>query len=180
MALISVTTAIRRVPQAANVDAEVLSDAIEEAQSLADGACKHTLESASYTDYYDIGSAQGVVSLRQFPVTGTPVVLAGGVTLVADVGYALDTASGILSGTFPAGPRNLQVIYTAGYTQATCPAGLRRVLCQIVGWLLETSGNTGATSEGQDGYNVTYEALRDGLPESLWNALQLWRKVVLG
>jgi len=49
-----------------------------------------------------------------------------------------------------------------------------------VGWLLETSGNTGATSEGQDGYNVTYEALRDGLPESLWNALQLWRKVVLG
>jgi len=180
MLLISVTTAIRRVPQAANVDAEVLSDAIEEAQSLADSACKHFLGYGRYTDYYDIGSAQGVVSLRQFPVIGTPVVLAGGVTLVANVDYTLDPASGILSGTFPSGPCNLSVAYTAGYTLSTCPAGLRRVLCQIVGWLLETSGNTGATSEGQDGYNVTYETLRDGLPESLWNALQPWRKVVLG
>lgn len=188
MALLTTDTAVSRVPQAASADFGILADVIEDAQGLADGACKHALESADYTEYHDIGWGQVVVALRQSPVTGTPVVQTDAnttapTTLTADTDYTLDTASGILSslaGDFPAGPRNLKVTYTAGYTEATLPAGLRRVLLQIVGWILESAGNAGAQSEGQDGYSVTYEALRDGLPESLWNSLQPWRTVVLG
>lgn len=183
MALLTVQKCIERVPQAATAAPSIMADVIAEAQDLAGGACGRVLESAAYTEYHDIGVGQAAVVLRQAPVTGTPVVLASGVTLTVDVGYALDTGSGILSaasGVFPAGGRNLVVTYTAGYTAATCPAGLRRVLYQIVGWILESAGNAGAASEGQDGYNVTYETLRDGLPESLWAALQPWRMVVLG
>ena len=182
MALVSVDTIMGRVPQAANVDSEVLEDAIAEAQGLADGACKRALESAAYTEYHDIGWGQSVVALRNSPVTGTTTVTAGGVALAADTGYLLDTANGILSSLvgLPAGPRKLAVAYTAGYTEATCPAGLRRVLLQIVGWVLESSGNSGASSEGQDGYSVTYQDLRDGLPEGLWQLLQPWRQVVIG
>ena len=188
MALLTVATVISRVPQASSADPTILSDVISEAQSLADGACGRTLETTAYTEYHDIGSEQETVCLRQSPITGTPVVYSDAnttapTTLVADTDYVLDTTAGILTtlgDSFPSGPRNLKVTYTAGYTSVTLPAGLRRVLLQVVGWILESAGNSGATSEAQDGYNVNYETIRAGLPDSLWNALQPWRKVVLG
>jgi len=187
MALLTVENCMARVPQAATASLGIMEDVIAEAQGLADGACGRVLESANYTEYHDIGSGQTLVALRQSPVTGTPAVYTDAnttipTTLTDCTSYTLDTDAGILAstGAFPSGPRNLLVTYTAGYTAATCPAGLRRVLYQIVGWILESAGNSGAASEGQDGYNVTYEELRDGLPLSLWAALQPWRKVVVG
>lgn len=172
MALLDYAKTLQRVPQA--TDDSNLMDAIEEAEGLASGVCKRNLGSASYTESYDIGFGQAAFALRQYPVTGTPVVQAGGVP----VAYTIDSATGIVSGTFPTG--SVSVTYTAGYTEATCPAGLRRVLYQLVGWILESAGNAGVTSEGQDGYTVQYDPLEDGVPGNLARALNPYRKVVIG
>lgn len=187
MALITVGDCLQRVPQAAGNE-DILVDLIEEAEALAGNVCKRKLASASYTDYYDIGVGQAVVALRQAPTTETLVVQTGAnsaapSTLSADTDYTLDTDAGIissLSGAFPTGSRNLKVTYTAGYTAAACPAGLRRVLYQLVGWLLESAGNAGVSSEGQDGYTAQYDPLEDGVPGNLARALNPWRKVVVG
>lgn len=186
MALITTVNCITRVPQAAaNVD--ILDEIIEEAEGIAGGYCHRTLASTSYTEYHNPSYGQTEVCLRNYPVTGTTTVYTAAnttspTTLTADTDYTIDTDRGIISllgGTYPDGPRNLKVTYTAGYSTATLPANLRRALYQLVGWLLETAGTVGAQTESMDGYSVTPEKIINGVPESIAAMLDEYRKVVV-
>ena len=188
MPLITENAVAIRVSQA-DGKADILEEIIAEAQALADGYCKRVLESASYTEYHDIGHDQAALSLRQYPVTGTLLLYTGtngNPTLLqtSGVDYLLDTDAGIincLTGAWPEGPRNVRATYTAGYTAATCPAGLKAALYDLCAFRLEFTGSAGASGESADGYQVTYEDTIAGVPLSIAKLLDPFaRRVVLG
>lgn len=187
MPLLVSSKALDWVPQASGKEGR-LADAIEMAESLAGAYCHRTLASASYTEYHDIGRDQTQVLLRQAPVVGTITFSVGDNGIAptlqtVDDDYLLDADAGIVTslvGSWDEGPRQVKVVYTAGYTSTTIPAALKRALYQLTAWLFETAGNAGAAQESMDGYSVTPHPLVDGVPADIAAMLDPYRRVVLG
>lgn len=177
------------VPQAYGAE-NLQQDAIEMAEALADEYCGRTLASTAHTETHDIGDGQGIVALRNYPIDTTAAFTVktaadtSSPTTLTTSDYERDADHGLLlaadGGTFPAGARSLEVTYTAGYTSATLPAGLRRVLLQLVAWVLETRGNVGTKQESVDGHQWTSEDMDGAVPASIGQALQPWKAVRIG
>ena len=188
MALLTANTVIDRVPQAATVDLSIVNEVIAEAQEAADAYCDRALESTAHDDYYDVTYGQRSICLRHFPVVGTIKLYSAANTqlpylMTEGMEYVVEARNGIVSllaSVLVAGPRNARAVYTAGYTSATLPAGLRVGLYQIVAWLLESAGRAGETQEAQDGYSVTYGRVVNGLPEMIGAKLDPYCREALG
>jgi len=189
MSLLTVVQVQDWVPQAAGEES-LIADAIEMAEALADAYCDRGLAAGARTETYDIGDGQGVVALRNYPIdtTATFTVKTGAdtdtPTTLTSSDYELDATHGLLlaadGGTFPVGQRSLEVTYTAGYTSATLPAGLRRALLQLVAWVLESRGNVGTRQESVDGHQWTNEDMDGAVPASIGQALHPWKAVRIG
>jgi hypothetical protein len=189
MSLLTLVQVQDWVPQAAGEES-LIADAIEMAEALADAYCDRGLAAGARTETYDIGDGQGVVALRNYPIdtTATFTVKTGAdtdtPTTLTSSDYELDATHGLLlaadGGTFPAGARSLEVTYTAGYTSATLPAGLRRALLQLVAWVLESRGNVGTRQESVDGHQWTSEDMDGVVPTSVGAALRPWKAVRIG
>lgn len=177
------------VPQASGEEG-LLADAIEMAEALADAYCDRGLTASARTETYDIGDGQGVVALRNYPIDTTATFTVktaadtSSPTTLTTSDYERDADHGLLlaadGGTFPAGARSLEVTYTAGYTTATLPPGLRRALLQLVAWVLESRGNVGTRQESVDGHQWTNEPMDGAVPESIGKMLHPWKAVRIG
>lgn len=189
MSLLTVANVQDWVPQAAGEEG-LIEDAIAMAEGLADAYCDRDLASAAHTETYDIGDGQGVVALRNYPIDTTATFTVktaadtSSPTTLTTSDYERDADHGLLlaadGGTFPAGARSLEVTYTAGYTSATLPAGLRRALLQLVAWVLESRGNVGTRQESVDGHQWTSENMDGAVPASIGQALHPWKAVRIG
>lgn len=174
------------VPQARGRD-EIWNAAIAQAEGLADAYCQRSLESGARDEYYDIGIGQTQLVLRNAPVTAISAISedAQGTTpttlLTAD--YVRDDSAGILTRVgagWSSGVGAVRVQYTAGYTSATAPVGLKRALTQLVAWVIEMAGNVGVRYEGGDGLNVGYEEMDGPVPVSVGSMLKAYRRTVFG
>lgn len=188
MSLLTVAQVQDWVPQATGEEG-LLSDAIEMAEGLADEYCDRPLLAIARTEYHTVEERQSSVQLRAYPVDTTAAFTvledaeSDTPTTLDSSDYILDNTAGILyrdSGYWLPGPRNLKVTYTAGYTSATLPAGLRRALLQLVAWVLESRGNVGTRQESVDGHQWTSEDMDGAVPASIGAALRPWKAVRIG
>jgi hypothetical protein len=175
------------VPQAANVPQGTIVDAIELAQGLADEYCLCALESGARDQYFDIGSEQAQIVVTHVPITAITQIDEDAQadspdTLTTD-DYIRDDTAGIITrdgGSWTAGTRAVRIQYTAGYTIATLPNGLKRALLQMVAWIFESQGNVGVRQETVDGYATAYEAMDGVVPESIGQMLRPWKRTSFG
>ena len=186
MALLTLDDVLNWVPQGA-ADEGLVTDAITLAQGLADRYCLRTLESAAHDEYIDVALGETQLHVSSPPITAVSQIdeeaQADTPTTLDSDEYYYDSESGIITrdgGTWSAGIGAVRVQYTGGYTTSTLPAGLKFALQQLVGWVLEARGNVGVTSEGIDGYSVTYGELRDGVPERVAALLDPFVRRVVG
>lgn len=184
MSLLLSTDVTTWVPQASGQSAAMVLEAIAMAEGLADAYCDCALESASHDEYYSIKTGQERILLRHVPVTAiTTVYDDAQATVPSEIDaddYVYDPATGILEYPFVVGMRTCRVVYTAGYTSATMPEALKRALLQIVAWVFGFRGNVGYKSLSAEGTSETLEPIVNGLPISLGEALEPWRRGGLG
>lgn len=185
MAILQASDVTAWVPQAANEPSLILA-AIARAEGLAaeflgfgTGSGGYTLESAARDEYLDVLDEQDTVTLAAFPVTAvTSVQTSANSTspsTLTSTSYTLDSARGHIqrtTGYWTAGKQNVRVQYTAGYTNATAPDGLKFALTQLVAWVIEHRGNVGVTQDSIDGVSMTYEEMDGPVPMSVANLLR--------
>ena len=192
MALLSSKTVLERVPQAVGQEASLV-DVIAEAQGLADGYCRLTLESTAHDEYHDIDTKQARIVLAHRPVTvittvtedpdGTASVLTDGSDFETKTEPAILTRMALVTADNPAtfwlaGGRKVRTQYTAGYTASTMPAQLRQALLRMVAWCLDMTADVGTKADNVDGYTRTLEDLVDGVPASIAAAFRPFRREV--
>lgn len=186
MALINEVDVYNWVPQNQGKE-HVVSEAIAQAQSIADEYCGHALESALHDECHDVEVWQRHIVLRHTPVTAVAAVYedaqAASPRPLDSDDYTLDASAGVLTrrgSKWHPGTQAVRVQFTAGYGTGTCPQALKRALLQLVAWLLEFSGNVGVSQESVDGYRVVSEAMDGPVPESIGRMLQPYRRSVYG
>ena len=180
MSLLSIGEVALWVPLAAGNDT-LITAAIARAQGLADAYCRRSLEAAERTETFDIEPAMNCLPLGTWPIDTTEdlIVVEAGVTLQS-TNYELDAVNGLLhrkDSYWYRDQRAVTVTYTGGYTETTCPGGLKEALLRLVAWIIGTRGNVGAKQESQDGYSVTYEDMDGPVPASVGQMLQPFKRV---
>jgi hypothetical protein len=164
------------LPQATGIPSGLLTDAIEQAEALAGDYCHRVFATASFTEYHDVLAGMESIGLRNPPVSS--VVLTDNArgtapTTVLAANYYAETDTGIVTLLYGASPgtSNLKVVYTGGYSAATLPAGLKRALLQLVGWLIDSRGDAGSSSSSMDGMSITREGMVGNVPASIASQL---------
>jgi len=185
MALISTEELLLWLPQATGNET-LLEDALARAQGLAKGYCGHELEATTYAEYYSPENAQEVVHLRHWPIVSVTSVYewqqSSATLLTATTDYLTDNDAGLLwrvDTTWSPGLQEVLVTYRAGYTETTCPEGLKQALTQLTGWVIGSRGDVGTTADSVDGVSRTKEPLRRGVPESIAQQLDSYCEVRL-
>lgn len=81
--------------------------------------------------------------------------------------------------TFAKGTKNYRITYSHGYAQASVPADLKRLCCQVVQRMLkQADGKEGMASESFGDHSTTYD-LKDWTPD-MRQTLNRYRRVTIG
>lgn len=106
-------------------------------QSLFDTLTGRTIESGERTEYYNSDSYNDTVLLKNWPVTSKDSVTLyddpdwewGSDSQIAAADFTVDLVEGIIyyDGYFYEGKQSIKVVYTAGYTTVTFPAGWKEI-----------------------------------------------------
>ena len=145
--------------------ASLTRDLIEQASSIVDQYCGRDFAlHGDVAERYD-GSGRRRLRLKGWPIISVTSVAVGGVALAEGVDYEVLPGPGILERidglVWPAGRRNIAVVYTYGFT--TPPAAITGIVEDLVaGALTHAARNVatkGASSMSMDGYSVAYSEL---------------------
>jgi hypothetical protein len=180
MALLTTTNVTDWLPQAAGLTNAFLVEAIAMAQGAADELCHRTLESGARDEYYDGGT--NVVILKNAPVTTFTSFygnahMTSPVTLVEDTDFYVDDEHGRVvayGDGWAYAERSLHIAYTAGYTVSTLPAGLKKALLSLVGWIIDSRGDRGLVSTSMDGESETRLKFYGGMPADVAAEFATW------
>lgn len=141
------------------------ADLIKQASETVDLYCGRDFAlHEDVAERYD-GSGRRRLRLRGWPIVSVASVEVGGTPLTQDLEYEIVPAPGILERidglVWPAGLRNVSVVYSHGYVSP--PAAIVSVVEDlVVGALTHAARNRatkGASSMSMDGYSVAYSEL---------------------
>ncbi len=144
--------------------ASLTEDLIEQASSIIDTYCERDFAlHEAVTERLD-GNGRERIRLAGHPLVSVTSVTLGS-TLLDSASYEVRPGAGILEridrGVWPAGRRNIAVVYTYGFT--TPPAAITGIVEDLVaGALTHAARNRavkGASSMSMDGYSVAYSEL---------------------
>lgn len=131
------------------------------------------LHSQERTEAYD-GTGSDLLLLRQAPATAVARVLVDGQELPASA-YRMTPLSLVRLGSWwPVGWDNVQVTYTAGYTDV--PPDVEQAVLEICGYRWREKDRIGLASKGFGQETTTFH-LTD-LPESARSVLLSYRRVI--
>jgi len=145
--------------------ASLVEDLIEQASGIIDTYCGRDFDHyADVSERYD-GSGRRRLRLKGWPIISVTSVAVGGVALAEGVDYEVLPGGGILERidglVWPAGLRNVSVVYSYGYVSP--PTAITGVVEDLViGALTHAARNRatkGASSMSMDGYSVAYSEL---------------------
>ena len=145
--------------------ASLVEDLIEQASSIVDQYCGRDFAlHEDVAERYD-GSGRRRLRLKGWPIISVTSVAVGGVALAEGVDYEVLPGGGILERidglVWPAGLRNVSVVYSHGYVSP--PAAITGIVEDLVaGALTHAARNRatkGASSMSMDGYSVAYSEL---------------------
>jgi len=140
------------------------ADLIEQASDIVDTYCERDFAlHEAVTERLD-GNGRERIRLAGHPLASVTSVTLGS-TLLDSASYEVRPGAGILEridrGVWPAGRRNIAVVYTYGFT--TPPAAITGIVEDLVaGALTHAARNRatkGASSMSMDGYSVAYSEL---------------------
>lgn len=125
----------------------LLTQFVDDAQSILEAWLTRTLESASFTEVFN-GDGTDTVVLRNIPVTAVSEVLTSieDSTEVDSTAYKFNPNNGVLkldSKVFPKTFQDCRVKYTAGWTTSTLPDAVRMGLIEMAALLYKNSGHGG-------------------------------------
>ena len=144
--------------------ASLVEDLIEQASDVVDTYCGRDFAlHEAVTERLD-GNGRERIRLAGHPLVSVTSVTLGS-TLLDSASYEVRPGAGILEridrGVWPAGRRNIAVVYTYGFT--TPPAAITGIVEDLVaGALTHAARNRatkGASSMSMDGYSVAYSEL---------------------
>ena len=145
--------------------ASLTEDLIEQASGIVDQYCGRDFAlHEDVAERYD-GSGRLRLPLRGWPIISVTSVAVGGVALAEGVDYEVLSGGGILERidglVWPAGLRNVSVVYSHGYVSP--PGAIVSIVEDlVVGALTHAARNRatkGASSMSMDGYSVAYSEL---------------------
>lgn len=145
--------------------ASPVEDLIEQASGIVDQYCGRDFAlHEDVAERYD-GSGRRRLRLKGWPIISVTSVAVGGTALTDGVDYEVLPGGGILERidglVWPAGLRNISVVYTYGFT--TPPGAIVSIVEDlVVGALTHAARNRatkGASSLSMDGYSVAYSEL---------------------
>jgi len=149
-------------------DDALLKGMVDAVESLWDERTARTWFATAHTEYYDAEGGREKLFLRNWPVAASPVptvkddpdwVWGADTSLTINDDFRVDYIRGIVHnpGGFFNGVQSVQVVYTAGYTAAACPAWLKQALVrQAAHWYRQAKGSSWAkSSEAMPGGGTT-------------------------
>jgi len=153
---------------------------IDGAESYVESYCNIKLSSASYTD--ERVDADGGPDLypKNLPITAVASVKDAwddDTVEDSDEYYFTDTriVQDLRDGTWEEGELRWKVSYTAGYTSATAPKGLKNAIIGLA--LLAYNNPEGAKSKSAQGASVSFDRLADGNINAQLDEFSLYRYV---
>jgi len=145
--------------------ASLVEDLIEQASGIVDQYCGRDFDHyANVSERHD-GPGRRRLRLKGWPIIAVTSVEVGGTALTEGLEYEAVPAPGILERidglVWPAGLRNVSVVYSHGYVSP--PAAITGIVEDLVaGALTHAARNRatkGASSMSMDGYSVAYSEL---------------------
>ena len=144
--------------------ASLVEDLLEQASDTVDTYCERDFALHEAVTVRLDGNGRECIRLPGHPLVSVTSVTLGS-TLLDSASYEVRSGAGILEridrGVWPAGRRNIAVVYTYGFT--TPPAAITGIVEDlVVGALTHAARNRavkGASSMSMDGYSVAYSEL---------------------
>jgi hypothetical protein len=155
---------------------------VNASSDLMESEMDRKIKSQSLTEYYD-GKINNILMLKEYPIVSISSVkfdasgqFSGSETTVPSTDYGItdDNNSLYYRGYFPAGYKNIQVIYTAGY--ATVPMDLQNACLWAVMYYYQMRENKdiGRTSKGKGDESIS---ILQELPQEVKNAIARHRRL---
>lgn len=146
-----------------------------------------TLLSEEHTEYYDGPGYSRQIALDNYPVTSSNTEIDVRIdgtwtfpesTKVDSDLLMISSTNGILSyyGYFPAGVKNIKVVYTAGYS--TVPYAIKKACLEAVGFMWQRMKQKSWAQQSISQQDVTTTLITEELPSSVIKVLDKYRRIV--
>ena len=146
-------------------------------QQKAEVICKRSIEQAARTITLD-GNGSDTLILPHWPVASVASLTVDDLEVTV---YDLDEARGMLyldnGDVFASGRRNVEIAYTAGWSDTTIPADVKLAFMEAISWNLQRVNNKSFGVKNQtspNGVSVGYELV---LPLSVQRVFESYRSV---